>query len=278
MLAVAGLLVGAAVSFPDFVARRLAPPLIFHPADLAPGRSAPADHGLPAGEETWIRTEDGIRLHGWWIPAAGDAGCGTVLFFHGNAGHLADRAFLARRLSDAGFAAFLIDYRGYGRSDGTPDEEGLRLDALAAHHYLVRERGVNPDWLVLAGHSLGAAVAARLASERPAAGVVLTGAFTSVPELGAHLYGWLPEGLFEGWPAQRFETRGIAPDLAMPALVARGGLDHLVPRAQTRAVYEALAGPAAWHEAPRAGHGDLWDDDGFWRALRPFLEDTVNCR
>lgn len=273
----AGLALGAAVKLPGLVARHLAPPLIFFPGHLSADRSAPSDHGLPRGEEVWLRAADGVRLHGWWIPPEGGGGCGAVLFLHGNAGHLAGRAFLARRLSAAGYGALLVDYRGYGRSEGSPDEEGLRLDARAAHRHLLRERGVPPDRLVVAGHSLGAAVAARLATERPAAGVVLTGAFVSVPELGAELYGWLPDGMFRGWPTQRFETRARAAELELPALVARGGRDRVVPSAQTRAVHEALAGPARWHEAPAAGHGDLWADDGFWDVLRPFLDEVTGC-
>lgn len=275
--AVLALLLAAAMSFPELVARHLAPALIYFPAGLPADASSPADYGLARGEEAWLRTEDDVRLHAWWVPAEG-TGCGSVLFFHGNAGHLAGRAFLARRLAAAGYGTLMVDYRGYGRSEGRPGEEGLARDARAAHRHLVQARGVAPEELVVAGHSLGAAVAARLATERPAAGVVLTGAFTSVPELGARLYGWLPEGLFRGWPIERFETRRRAGELDVPALVARAGLDRTVPGDQTRAVYEALPGPAAWHEAPSAGHGNLWDDDGFWEALVPFLGRATGCR
>lgn len=278
LLAVVGLLLGGAVSFPGFVARHVAPSLIFFPAGLPADRSSPADHGLPRGEEVWIRAEDGVRLHAWWVPPAGGDRRGTVLFLHGNAGHLAGRAFLARRFSEAGYGTLLLDYRGYGRSEGSPHEEGLRRDAQAAHRHLVRAREVQPRRLVLAGHSLGAAVAARLATERPAAAVVLTGAFTSVPELGAHLYGWLPDAVFRGWPVQRFDTRGLAGELDLPVLVARGARDRVVPRRQTRAVYEALPGPALWHEEAAGGHGDLWGDEGFWAALEPFLEEAVGRR
>ena len=278
-LAVLGILLGAAVSLPGVVARHLAPPLIFFPAGLSADRSDPADHGLPRGEEVWIRTSDGVRLHAWWVPPAGGPACGALLFLHGNAGHLADRAFLARRVAGTGRGVLLLDYRGYGRSEGTPGEEGLRRDALAAHRWLAEERGVSPDRLVVAGHSLGAAVAVRLAVERPTAGLVLTGAFRSVPELGAELYGWLPDAVFRGWPTQRFETAGRATEVGVPTLVARGGRDRVVPRNQTRAVHEALPAdlPTVWHEASGAGHGDLWDDDGFWDALRPFLERVVPC-
>lgn len=279
MAAVLGCLLGAAVTFPGLVARHLAPPLIYFPADLEAGRSAPAAHGLERGEEVWLRTSDGVRLHAWWVPPAGGPSCGALLYLHGNAGHLADRAFLARRVAATGRGVLLPDYRGFGRSEGTPREEGLRRDARAAHRWLVEERGVDPGRLVLAGHSLGSAVAVRLAVERPAAAVVLTGAFRSVPELGAELYGWLPDALFRGWPTERYETRSRAAELEVPALVARGGRDRVVPRAQSRAVYESLPDgvPSVWHEAPRAGHGDLWDDPGFWDALRPFLDRVVPC-
>lgn len=277
--AVLASLLGAAVTFPGLVARHLAPPLIYFPADLTAERSVPADHGLPRGEEIWLRTSDGLRLHAWWVPPAGGPACGALLFLHGNAGHLADRAFLARRVADTGRGVLLLDYRGFGRSEGSPHEEGLQRDARAAHRWLVEEGGISPERIVVAGHSLGAAVAVRLAVEQPAGGLVLTGAFRSVPALGAELYGWLPDALFRGWPTERYETEGRAADVGVPALLARGGRDRVVPRAQTRAVHAALPVEArsVWHEAPLAGHGDLWDDDGFWGALRPFLERVVPC-
>ena len=270
-----GLVIGLA--FPGFVARTVVPTFLYVPRSLPADRSAPADHGVPTGEELRIRTADGVALHAWWVPPA-DRPCGVVLYFHGNAGTIAGRAPVAARIAAAGHAALMVDYRGYGLSEGSPSEEGLREDARAAWRHLLEERGVEPERVVVAGHSLGAAVAAGLARETSPAGAVLSGVFTSVPELAEHLYPLLPDALFRGWPTERWEVLEAAAAIDAPVLVGRGGLDDLVPRAQSRRVYEAAGPGAEWHEAGTAGHGDLWFDEGWWERLGPFLDRTLGCR
>lgn len=266
------------VAFPGLLSRHVVPFLLYAPGRVPAAGSAPADHGLHRGEEIRPTASDGVALHGWWVPAAASRSCGTVLFLHGNAGSLAGRAFIARRLSEAGFDALLVDYRGYGLSEGRPAEEGLYRDAAAAWRHAVERREVPPERLAVAGHSLGSAVAAHLASTRRTGAAVLTGAFPSVPALAAEAYGWLPDALFRGWTTNRFPTVERVGSIDAPVLVARGGLDRLVPRAHSRRVHEA-AGPAArWYEAGGAGHDDLWDHQGFWDTLVPFLEEALGCR
>lgn len=276
LVALGGGALVAGLAFPGLVARHVAPALLYRAGGVDPDHASPADHGLDSGEEVRILTADSVSLHGWWVPGR-DEPCGAVLFFHGNAGPLTHRAGVAARIAASGHGALLVDYRGYGLSGGSPSEAGLAEDARAAWRYLVEERGLSPDRIAVAGHSLGAAVAARLAAEAGPGAVVLTGAFTSVPDLASDLYRWLPDGLFRGWPAERYEVADATTRIGAPLLVARGGLDHLVPRAQTRRVYEAAAGRAEWYEAPTAGHGDLWLDDAFWERLRPFLDRALSC-
>ena len=143
---------------------------------LTEAMSHPSMHGLRDAEEVWLEAEDGVRIHAWWTPAReGAAGAGsaaveapsrgTVLYAHGNAETMATRAWLADRLSRRGFDVLLFDYRGYGLSEGRASEEGLARDARAAWRHIVAERGVAPDRVVLMGHSLGSAVATRLALE-----------------------------------------------------------------------------------------------------------------
>ena len=275
LVAGVGLVIGLA--FPGFVARAVVPQLLYVPRGLPADRSAPADYGVPTGEELRIRTSDGITLHAWWVPPA-DRACGVVLYFHGNAGTLAGRAPVAARIAASGHAALMVDYRGYGLSEGSPSEEGLREDARATWRHLTEERGHGAERVVVAGHSLGAAVAAGLARETRPAGVVLSGVFTSVPELAEHLYPLLPDVLFRDWPTERWEVLDAAAGIEVPMLVGRGGLDDLVPRAQSRRVYEAAGSGAEWHEAPTAGHGDLWFDEGWWDRLDSFLDRALGCR
>lgn len=274
------------MSFTGFVSRHVVPVFLYLPGEVPRGAATPAAAGLPHGEEVAITTEDGVGLHAWWVPArpgGGEPGarrCGSVVYFHGNAGSLVERGFIADRLSRRGFDALLVDYRGYGRSGGAPGEEGLYADGRAALRHVREARGVPAGRIALAGHSLGSAVAARVAAgadPEPGA-VVLTGAFRTMPELARHAYPLLPAPLFRGWTTNRFDLLSDAGELEpVPTMVARGGLDTLVPRAHTRSVFEALPGPRRWHEATAAGHDDLWDDEGFWRELDAFLRRSLGC-
>lgn len=307
-------LVGIAMAFPDFVARHVVPVFLYLPGRVPEAASSPAAAGLGHGREVSLETSDGVTLHAWWVPplsggagaspdgadrssagsepggrrrggspavdrpAADDApGCGAVVFFHGNAGTLVDRASIAEKFSRRGFGALLVDYRGYGLSGGSPGEEGLYRDARAGYRHVVEELGYPERRVAVAGHSLGSAVAADLAAEASPAAVVLTGAFRTMPELARHAYPYFPDPLFRSWTTNRFDVQRKIPRLDAPILVARGGLDTLVPRAQTRAVFEALDGPRRWYEAPAAGHNDLWDHDGFWRETTAFLAEALDC-
>lgn len=286
-------LVGLGMAFPDFVSRHVVPRFLYLPGRVPAAAADPSAAGLPHGESLRIEADDGVELHAWWVPpspvagragpgpaGAGDdaaPGCGAVIYFHGNAGTLVDRAFVADRFSRSGFGVLLVDYRGYGRSAGTPSEEGLYRDGRAAYRYVLRELGHPPPRVALAGHSLGSAVAARVAADGSPGALVLTGAFRTVPELARGAYPWLPDPLFRGWTTNRFETVRAIDRVDAPVLVARGGLDTLVPRAQTRTVWEEAGDPKRWYEAPAAGHDDLWDHEGFWEETTDFLADALGC-
>ena len=261
------------------IASRVAPVLLYYPAGLPAERSAPAAHGLDPGEEVWIegKGKDGPDLHAWWIPSrAGGTSRGAVLYFHGNAGHLAGRAEIARRWAERGLDVLLFDYRGYGRSGGSPSEAGLYRDARAAYRHLRRERGLSPERILLHGHSLGAAVAVELASERPAAGLVVSAGFASVPSLASRLYGWLPDRAFRGWTRNRFDSESRIAGARLPVLTVAGGRDEIVAAAEVRRLYEAAAGPKRWVEVAGARHNDLLDRTAFWRAAEAFAERALD--
>ena len=261
------------------IASRVAPVLTYYPAGLSGSAAAPAAHGFPRGEQVRITAADGPTLHAWWIPARphGSSGesRGAVLYFHGNAGHLAGRAEIARRWADRGLDVLLFDYRGYGLSEGSPSEEGLYADARAAYRHLRREREVSPEGVLLHGHSLGAAVAVELASERPAAGLIVSAAFASLPSLASRLYGWLPDRAFRGWSRNRFDSESRIREVDAPVLAVAGGRDEIVAPAEVRRLYEAAAEPKRWVEVSGARHNDLLDRSAFWRAAEEFAEGAL---
>jgi pimeloyl-ACP methyl ester carboxylesterase len=133
--------------------------------------------GLPL-EEVWFQAADGARLFGWYVESQADRP--VILWCHGNAGNVIHRLDNLKHLYKLGLSVFLFDYRGYGRSQGRPSEEGFYQDALGAHDYLTRTRMIRPERIVLFGRSLGAAVAGELAAQKPAVGLILESSFPSI--------------------------------------------------------------------------------------------------
>jgi len=228
----------------------------------------PAGLGL-ASEEVELRAEDGVRLHGWFLPVKGSRL--TVLVCHGNGGnvsHRLDRVLLMQ--SRLNVDTLLFDYRGYGESEGSPDEQGTYRDARAAYRWLVAH-GHGPERVVLFGESLGSAVALQLALEVEARALVLESPFASVPEMARAVYPFLPL-----WPFVRTRYDNVAKvaRLRMPLLVMHGERDEVVPFAQGRRVFDKAPEPKRFFAIPGASHNDTYVVGGepYWRALREFLE------
>jgi uncharacterized protein len=202
--------------------------------------------------ELALESDDGERLHGWWIGAQTDP-LGHLLLCHGNAGNVGDRVLHAALLTTAGFDVLLFDYRGYGRSSGRPSEEGTYRDARAALTCLLEQPGVDPARVFYLGESLGGAVALDLALGRPPAGLVLLSSFTGVREVGRLHYPFVPAFLIpDAYPTVR-QIHG----LRAPLLVLHGDRDDIVPLSQGRALFEAARGPKQMHVFPGLGHNDL---------------------
>jgi pimeloyl-ACP methyl ester carboxylesterase len=211
----------------------------------------PEGAGLDSRELS-LETDDGARLHGWWIGARSES-LGHLLLCHGNAGNVGDRVLHAALLTAAGFDVLLFDYRGYGHSSGRPDEEGTYRDARAALACLLEQPGIDSARVFYLGESLGGAVAVNLALERPPAGLVLLSTFTAVRELGHLHYPLLPASLIpDAYPTVRRIAR-----LRAPVLILHGDRDDIVPLAQARAVFAAAPEPKLIHVFSGAGHNDL---------------------
>ena len=235
---------------------------IFQPSKQSWGGGAAA-----AGmDDVWIEhTPAGarapVRLHGLWLPQD-DASAPTLLYLHGARWDVRSSASRMRRMHDLGFSVLGIDYRGFGQStDALPSEDSAHEDALAAWQWLRARQPQARSYLY--GHSLGSTIAVRLAAELPQAqapaGLVLEGAFTSIPELvGTFKYGWLPVGPLI---SQRFDAGARIGQLQMPLLVVHGSEDRLVPPALGQALFERAAAPKRFllvdggthHSASRTG-------------------------
>jgi fermentation-respiration switch protein FrsA (DUF1100 family) len=224
-----------------------------------PGQVPAASSVLAGSQEVVLETEDGIPLGGWFLPARGGGRGPAVLVFDGNAGNRALRAPLAAALSRAGLSVLLFDYRGYGGNPGRPSEGGLAADARAAQAWLAARPEVDPGRIAYFGESLGAAVALRLAVERPPAALVLRSPFTSLADVGRLHYPWLPVKLLL---ADRYPSTGRVGRLAAPLLVVAGERDRIVPAALSRQLYDAAPAPKRFVLVPGADHNDAALLDG----------------
>lgn len=223
-----------------------------------------------AFEEAEFRTADGVRLHGWFFPASGRAEFANraVLVCHGNGGNISHRLELVAALLETGVAVLVFDYRGYGRSEGRPGEEGTYLDAQAAHAWL-RERGFAGERILALGESLGGGVASELALRERLGGLVLHSTFTSITDLGGELFPWLPVR----WLGSiKYDTRARLPRIQVPVLILHSRADTLVRFAHAEANLAAANPPKLLCELT-GDHNDACADAApITAAFRQFLE------
>ncbi len=244
--------------------------LVYFP-DIGRETSAtPRDAGLEY-EEVRLDTDDGESLHAWFVPAAQPRG--TVLLFHGNAGNISHRLEYLLMFHRLGYSSFIFDYRGYGKSSGRPSEQGTYRDAAAAWRYLTVTRNIEPRRIALLGESLGGAVAAWLASRQQPGALVLASVFTSVPDMGAEVYPFLPVRLLSRYD---YNTRAYLKHVEAPVLIAHSREDDIVPYRHGRALFEAAREPKTFLEM-RGGHNDsfLFSQEAWASELGAFLDRYV---
>ncbi|MEI8349659.1 MAG: alpha/beta hydrolase [Candidatus Omnitrophota bacterium] len=218
-------------------------------------------------EEAPCRTEDGLMLYGWFIPAP-DAAY-TVLFFTGNAGNISYRLDKLKLLHEAGLNVYIIDYRGYGRSAGKPSEAGLYKDAQAAYTYLIRSRALSPEQIILYGESLGAVAAVDLAVRHPVKALILEGAFSNAKDMARTLYPYLPSWFL----SLRFDSLRKIKKMYAPVLLLHSRDDEIVPYVLAKKLYDAAPGPKHFVEL-KGGHNSAFLDSQtlYTASLRIFIE------
>ncbi len=228
----------------------------------------PAAIGLQYSE-VWLTAEDGVRLHGWFVPHL-SARC-TFVAFHGNAGNIGNRLPWIELLHRVPGHVLLIDYRGYGRSEGRPHEHGIYRDATAAYRWCVDHRPASPKGLVAIGESIGGAVAVDLAGRVPVTGLVVQSTFTSAWDMAKTM---LPIGLLQPLARIRFDSAAKLRTIRCPTLVIHGDRDEIVPFRMGEKLFEIAPGPKYFYRVPGAGHNDLlWvAADDYSARVRDFVE------
>ena len=228
----------------------------------------PAAIGL-AFEEVTFGAADGVSLHGWFVPGRSDL---TLLWCHGNGGNISHRLEnLLLVHNELGLNVFLFDYRGYGRSDGKPSEQGTYLDAEAALRYLDSRDDTRQDRTIYFGSSLGGGVAVELAVRRRPYGLILESTFPSIPYMARVSFPILPLHLFL---QARYDSEAKIGRVNAPLLMLHGDRDDLVPIQAGRRLFEAARDPKDFHTILGAGHNDTYLVGGkaYWDAMSSFID------
>jgi uncharacterized protein len=245
---------------------------IFFPSTYEEGD--PAWDPEPLGAiDVFFESEDGVRLHGWY--AAHPSPRAVVLYCHGNAGDITYRSDILTTLRDrTGVSVFLFDYRGYGRSEGSPSEKGLYADAQAARDWLAEKEGINPQEIVLMGRSLGGSVATELAVSGGAKALILESTFTSIPDMAKETMPWLPG---RSLIRNRFETIDKIGRYEGPLFHSHGDVDSIVPFQHGETLFAAAisAEPKIFYTIEGRDHNDRQPLE-YYDRLAAFLEKIEN--
>ena len=232
---------------------------------------SPADYGM-AFEDAFFQTEDGQRLHGWFVPGAGDV---TLLWHHGNGGNIGHRLPDIHRLHGGlGVNILIFDYRGYGRSSGAPSEGGLYHDAEGALRYLRSRDDVDPERVVYFGRSLGVAIAVELAVRHRPYGLILESGFPSIAYMAEVNRPWLPAWVVQRIISARYDSIAKIGGLDVPLLMVHGDMDETVPLSAGRALFDAASKPKTLLVVEGANHDGLPEVGGqaYIDRLRDYLQ------
>lgn len=270
-LGTAGVLGAIYLALSPRVASRIYGGMIFHP------HAFPDDCELFEIEgvvrEEVIFDSNGSRLHGWYFHAPGSSR--TILFNHGNTGNILNREQLITLQLKAGYSVFIYDYRGYGRSQGSATVFGIVEDGCAAYDYLIKERGLTAEDIVVYGESLGAAVSCQIAARRRCAGLILQSGFSSLRQIALELMPYIrvyPNALM---PQPNLDSAAILEHAHPPLLIIHGKKDTVVPFTHGEEMFRRASEPKKFLRLPRCGHNDICflGADEYVESLQQFAAD-----
>ena len=230
----------------------------------------PSERGMHY-EDAFFYAEDKTRLHGWFFP--GKKNAPVILFFHGNAGNISHRLDNIRLLLEKELQVFILSYRGYGESSGSPTEKGLYKDGLAAYDFLVNQKRIRPEKIVLFGRSLGASVASEVALNRKVRSLIIESAFTSTKDMAKTI--WLFKPIAFMAPAHYNNLKRIG-HIQAPKLVIHGENDEIVPFNMGQKLYDAATDPKYLYTIKGAGHNDTYFVGGkkYFETLARFVRNS----
>ena len=268
MIAVLGFIFGGGYAAICGAAYHYQDKLLYFPSDYF--AEDPAAAGLNF-EDFELETSGGATVTGWVVKTKREAP--WILHFHGNGGNIANRIDHLKLFNELGFNGVVFDYRGYGRSKGQPSEHGLIEDGQAVVKYLTDEEGVDPDYLIYFGESLGGGVASAVALKEPPRALILKSTFTSVPDMAAELYPFLPARLIS---RTNFATDKIIPKFIFPKLIIHARADSLIPFQHGQRLYQLATEPKTFLEV----YGDhntspLGLGDEFKQVIYKFVTEAV---
>lgn len=228
---------------------------------------SPAAIGLTY-ENVILKPESKVEIHGWWIPA--EESRGTILFCHGNGGNISHRLESIRIFHQMELDVFIFDYRGYGKSTGSPSEKGTYQDAAAAYNYLQKIRMIKPEKIIIFGRSLGGAIAIDLAAKKEAAALICESSFTSAADMGKIIFPFLPVRLFIFDKYDSISKVGI---ISTPKLFIHSREDNVVPFRQGEMLYQRASPPKDFLEI-RGDHGNGFfeSEDIYCRRIDDFIK------
>ncbi|HWP42333.1 MAG TPA: alpha/beta fold hydrolase [Blastocatellia bacterium] len=247
--------------------------LTFDPTPYIPGDAWVMPRG---GEEVSFLNRRGLRLNGWFVSSESQPAPATIIYFHGKSGNISGSAWLAEKLALRGFNVLLFDYCGYGKSEGQiADERDLYADADAAYEYVVDERGIAPERVVLYGHSLGTAAAADLASRRRCGALILESGLSSASEMASAMLPWLP-AMLHALGQNRLESAKKLARVQCPVFITHGEPDAIVPTKHAYALFAASREPKRLMILPGAEHNvSGFGGDRYFNELAGFVRDSL---
>jgi len=219
-------------------------------------------------EDVNIKTEDSVNIHGWFISAK--AAKGTILFCHGNAGNISNFLDVPEIFHSLGCNVLVFDYRGFGRSEGKPHEQGTYKDGEAAWNYLVKAKNIKPENILVAGRSLGGAVATHIALKYKPAGLSLESSFTSITDRGSEIYPYFPVKFLSKFQYNNLEK---IRKITCPVLIIHSKADEIIPFSHSRKLFEAANEPKEFLEITGPHHDGYIESRAVYEtAMKGFLQ------